>query len=99
AAQALKGTARAGSIAVRAARAEDGSIVVDIADDGPGIPDPLREKLFVAFATSRRGSGTGLGLPIARDLARGHGGAITLIKSDAAGTHFRLALPDRAHFH
>jgi signal transduction histidine kinase len=80
-----------GEIRVTAAREGRGG-VIDISDNGPGIPEAVRGRLFQPFAGSSRGSG--LGLAIARDLARAHGGDITLVSSDASGTHFRIAIPD-----
>ena len=68
-------------------------LVVQIADNGPGLPPRAREKLFQPFSGSARPGGTGLGLAIARDLVRAHGGDISLERSDGNGTCFRLVLP------
>ena len=76
--------------------AEDGYLVVDVADDGPGMAKTARDGLFKAFAGSARKGGTGLGLVIARDVMRAHGGDIALLSSDDSGTVFRLTLP-RTH--
>jgi signal transduction histidine kinase len=83
-----------GAITVNAERAEQ-KIVIEIADDGPGIPEKIRSRLFQPFAGTARPGGTGLGLAIARDLARAHGGDIELVRSDASGTRFRITIPDR----
>ena len=66
--------------------------VIDIADDGPGIPEEEWDDLFLAFRSKRRG-GTGLRLAIARDLAVAQGGALKLTRSNADGSEFRLQLP------
>ena len=66
--------------------------VIDIADDGPGIPEEEWDDLFLAFRSKRRG-GTCLGLAIARDLAVAQGGALKLTRSNADGSEFRLQLP------
>ena len=87
------GRRNGGAITVTADR-RDGVAVIEIADDGPGLPDAARANLYQAFAGSARSGGVGLGLSIARDLMRAHGGDIELVKSDAAGTIFRLDLPD-----
>lgn len=72
----------------------ESEVVVDIADNGPGIPAQVREKLFRAFSGSSRPGGTGLGLAIAQELIRGMGGTITLVEDQpGAGTTFRLTLP------
>jgi signal transduction histidine kinase len=68
---------------------------IDIDDNGPGIPDTVVERLFQPFATSSRPGGSGLGLAIARDLARAHGGDVTLVSTAATGTRFRIIIPDR----
>lgn len=87
--------ARGGEIAVSAAR-RDGAVEIDIADDGPGIPEAVRGRLFQPFASAARPGGSGLGLAIARDLARGHGGDLVLVSTGERGTVFRLVLPDRS---
>jgi signal transduction histidine kinase len=70
----------------------DGVLSVDIADDGPGLPEPVRAKLFRPFPGSTRRDGTGLGLAIARDLMVAHGGEIELVATGPTGTTFRLTL-------
>lgn len=70
-------------------------VLIDIADNGPGIPLALRERLFQPFATAARAGGSGLGLAISRDLARAHGGDISLVSSSEKGTRFRIDIPDR----
>jgi len=83
-----------GAISITAAR--DGNVThIDIADNGRGIPEKIRERLFQPFAGTTRVGGSGLGLAIARDLAHAHGGDVVLLKSDATGTQFRVTIPDR----
>ncbi len=82
-----------GTVRVNAWRDADAT-VVEVADTGPGLPEEAREHLFEAFAGAGRSDSTGLGLTIARDLVRGHGGEITLERSDPTGTVFRLRFPD-----
>jgi len=72
------------------------ALVIEVADDGPGLPPKARDNLFRPFAGSARPGGTGLGLAIAREIMRAHGGDITLCDSTAAGTAFCLRLPDTA---
>ena len=67
--------------------------VVDILDNGPGITEKERTRLFQPFKSTKTG-GTGLGLAIARDLAVAHGGNLKLTRSNAQGSEFRLQLPD-----
>lgn len=85
---------RGGAISVSAAREGDATHI-DIADNGTGIPEKIRERLFQPFAGTTRVGGSGLGLAIARDLAHAHGGDVILLKSDATGTQFRVTIPDR----
>jgi len=85
--------AGAHTVRVRATRAADGRLNIDVTDDGPGLPPRARDKLFMPFTGSARAGGTGLGLAIARDLVRGHGGDITLATTSGSGTTFRIELP------
>jgi two-component system osmolarity sensor histidine kinase EnvZ len=71
---------------------EDRSVQVLVDDDGPGIPEDRREAVFRAFESSATG-GTGLGLTIARDIIRAHGGELTLETSPMGGLRARVRLP------
>ena len=77
----------------------DRAAEIDVGDDGPGIPPSLREKVFDPFfkGDSARGtavrSGFGLGLSIARDVVRGHGGEIELVDRVPRGLIVRMRLP------
>ena len=75
------------------ARRSDDAILITVADDGPGLPEPVRENLFQPFSGSSRVGGTGLGLSIARDLMRGHGGSVRLMETGETGTVFEIELP------
>ncbi|RUW47071.1 MULTISPECIES: ATP-binding protein [unclassified Mesorhizobium] len=75
-----------------------GSLLVTIDDDGPGIPPDRREDVFKPFvrldeARNLDASGTGLGLSIARDIARSHGGDITLDDSPMGGLRAVIKVP------
>jgi signal transduction histidine kinase len=78
------------------ATARNGELAVEVSDDGPGIPAKAQEKLFQPFAGSARAGGTGLGLVIARELIRAHGGDLMLARTDASGTVFRIVIPGAA---
>ncbi|MDB5592182.1 MAG: histidine kinase [Enterovirga sp.] len=71
-----------------------GTVMIRVADDGPGIPERNRTRLFSAFQASERAGGTGLGLPVAEELVRLHGGTIVL-ERQAVGASFLITLPDR----
>ncbi|MGH7113427.1 MAG: sensor histidine kinase [Stellaceae bacterium] len=79
-----------------AAARENGSVAIELGDDGPGLPPKARDNLFRPFFGSARPGGSGLGLAIARELMRAHGGDLTLVGSTGAGTVFRLTLPAAA---
>ncbi|MGB5062494.1 MAG: HAMP domain-containing sensor histidine kinase [Candidatus Competibacter sp.] len=70
---------------------------IEIMDDGPGLPEAARVRLFEPFVGSVKTGGNGLGLATSRDIARAHGGELELIESGPDGTRFRLTLPDHAH--
>jgi len=72
--------------------AENGVARVDVADSGPGISKEQRERIFEPFI-SNDVNGTGLGLPIARELAVALGGRIELSSASGTGSRFRLVLP------
>jgi two-component system sensor histidine kinase GlrK len=73
-------------------------VSIDVIDQGPGLPEELREALFRPFVAAtvagvERPAGIGLGLSFAREVARAHGGDLTVVRSDASGTTFRFAVP------
>ena len=93
--QAIEATGKPGSVEV-SARDLDDATVIRVIDTGPGLPLRARENLFAAFQGGARKGGTGLGLVIAAELVRGHGGRLDLVRSDADGTEFCLTLPHGA---
>ncbi|WP_375283610.1 ATP-binding protein [Marinicauda pacifica] len=74
------------------AREEDGRVVTEIHDTGPGIPARVRETLFQPVSVTGSSGGTGLGLSIARELARALGGDVSLARSNDSGSVFEVAL-------
>jgi signal transduction histidine kinase len=67
---------------------------MEVKDNGPGVPERVRDKLFEAFLSAARPGGTGLGLAIAAELVRAHGGEIKLHATGETGTSFILVIPD-----
>ncbi len=74
-----------------------GSVILEVADNGPGIPREVRDRLFQPFTTSNKTSGIGLGLAISADLVKLHQGKITLVEGGKVGTIFRVTLPCQQH--
>jgi signal transduction histidine kinase len=94
---ALKFTPRGGTVVVRA-EAEPEGVGFTVEDDGPGIPADQLERIFERFhqvdgSASREHGGTGLGLALARELARLHGGNVTVRSRLGEGAAFRVELP------
>jgi len=80
-------------------RAVNGAVEMTIGNTGEGIPKDRTEQLFERFYRVRRDervSGQGLGLSIARELARAHGGDVELVRSDGSWTEMRVRLPQVA---
>ena len=67
------------------------TVVVDVADDGPGVPKDLTDRVFNAFFTTKP-QGSGLGLAIVRKIVDAHDGRIDIMSS-TRGTRFRVTLP------
>jgi signal transduction histidine kinase len=70
-----------------------GAVVLEVSDNGPGMPPEVRERLFQPFTTSNKTSGIGLGLAITADLVKLHHGLIALVADAGVGTTFRVTLP------
>jgi signal transduction histidine kinase len=91
---ALKDSARADKwIEVIARPAPDGHITVDVADNGPGVPVAIRDRIFEPFFTAKpTGQGTGLGLALSFGIVRDAGGLLSLLPGESGAT-FRIDLP------
>ncbi|WP_419342935.1 sensor histidine kinase [Achromobacter sp. PD1] len=88
---ALAHTGEDGVIELGAGRTPQGALFLWIADNGPGVPDGLRDTLFEPFATARAG-GTGLGLALVKEIIEAHGGQVRLAKSPR-GARIEMELP------
>jgi signal transduction histidine kinase len=74
----------------------EGSVLtIEVRDNGPGIPERVRPKLFEAFQSAAKPGGVGLGLAISAELIRAHGGEIRLAGTGGGGTVFHIVVPDR----
>lgn len=88
----------AGAARVSAQRVDGGRAVLEVVDDGPGLPETALETVFEPFermepSRNRRTGGSGLGLAVARQAARAHGGDVTLSNREDGGLVARLELP------
>jgi signal transduction histidine kinase len=91
-------------VAVRHERSDRGQeIVVEVADEGMGVPEALKKAMFERFRRGPMSKGAGLGLAIVRQVARGHGGDVGFLSEP--GCHVRVVLPavqdfqDQTHLH
>jgi two-component system NtrC family sensor kinase len=83
-----------GRVAVRVV-ADESFLRIQVDDDGPGLPEAVKQRLFEPFATTKpQGKGTGLGLAITRQIIDEHGGSVTLGPTPSGrGTRAEIALP------
>ena len=73
-------------------RSESGDLVLTFADDGPGVSEEIRERLFESFTTHGKKGGTGLGLAIVQSIVEDHGGSVK-VDSEPGRTAFSIVLP------
>lgn len=94
---AVRHAPRGGHVVLSALQADARTLTIRVDDDGPGVPESLRECLFEPFATGRA-DGTGLGLALAREVALAHSGEMhhIALAGPASGTRFELEIPWRA---
>ncbi|MXX89268.1 MAG: HAMP domain-containing histidine kinase, partial [Boseongicola sp. SB0665_bin_10] len=90
--QAIEATKSDGCIRVSAAE-DDACWRIEVSDTGPGLPPRARENLFTPFQGGASKGGAGLGLAIAAELVRGHGGQLSLGETGPEGTTFVVTLP------
>ncbi len=81
-----------GNVVVRLEAEHSGRVAFSVADDGPGIPEELQDKVFAPFFTTR-GTGTGLGLALVERIVSAHRGTITVDSLPGEGATFRVTLP------
>jgi len=70
-------------------------VTIDVADNGPGIAEPIREKLFHPFVSFGKENGTGLGLTVVQKIVQDHGGQVLMERTPDARTVFRITIPGR----
>jgi signal transduction histidine kinase len=83
-------------ITIKCASGEDNSLVIEVSDNGPGIPADVRERVFEDFFSTKGTEGTGMGLLVVKKVAAEHGGDVTLSTETDQGTTFCITLPARS---
>ena len=86
------GSKPGGRIEIRA-WVEDASFYLTVKDNGPGIPDTVKDRIFEPFVTHGKKNGTGLGMAIVQNVAMAHGGTITFETASGEGTRFIVQIP------
>jgi signal transduction histidine kinase len=90
--EAMQGTA--GELSIKSQLADDGQLLISVADTGVGLPAENADRIFDAFFTTKS-QGTGLGLAITRSIVRSHGGRIWATSNSGHGATFKFTLPSR----
>jgi len=81
-------------VATISTKKENGNIILKVSDNGPGIPQKILDKIFQPFFTTKpTGQGTGLGLSLAYDIIKAHGGEIKVETKEGEGSEFIIQLP------
>ncbi len=81
-------------VTVTAREVDDERVAIEVADRGPGVPEPLRQRIFEPFFTTKPpGQGTGLGLSVSARIIQDHGGRIEVEDNRGGGAVFRVVLP------
>ncbi|HYD14555.1 MAG TPA: ATP-binding protein [Allosphingosinicella sp.] len=91
AAQAARGHAEAPHVWLSYSRTRSGRVQIEIADNGPGVPEGLRQDIFLPFFTTKQ-EGTGVGLSLARQVVLAHRGAISVGDREGGGALFRIVI-------
>jgi nitrogen fixation/metabolism regulation signal transduction histidine kinase len=91
ASDAATGHSESPAVSLSFKQARGGRVQIEVADNGPGVPEGLRREIFLPFFTTKA-KGTGVGLSLARQVVLAHEGSITLIESEAGGALFRLVI-------
>lgn len=81
-------------ISITTQKTDNNQIKISIKDNGPGIPEAIKDKIFQPFFTTKpNGQGTGLGLSLSYDIVKAHGGELTVDNNKDEGSIFIIELP------
>ena len=83
-----------GKVEVTSRVTEEG-IEIRVVDNGPGIPESIRENLFQPFVSFGKEKGTGLGLTVVQKIMQDHEGEVCVERTDSSGSTFKLLFPQR----
>ena len=72
------------------------AVTIEVSDNGPGIAEPIQDKLFHPFVSFGKENGTGLGLTVVQKIVQDHGGQVLMERTPDARTVFRITIPGRA---
>jgi signal transduction histidine kinase len=86
---------KTGGLVTVIADSSDQNFEITVADNGPGIPDSIRETLFDPFVSSGKENGTGLGLAIVQKIVRDHMGTVQVNRTSSSGTEILIRIPRR----
>lgn len=96
--QAIEESQKGGRIRVRSKRTTEGRVLLEVSDDGPGIPEAIQARIFDPFFTTKpEGLGTGLGLSIVLGIVGEHGGQVHVTSPPGGGATFRIELTAAAN--
>ena len=90
---AVQATDKGGVVTIRVFRDGDAHVGLSVADNGPGIPEQVRPKIFLPFASTKGSQGTGFGLKMCRDVLESHHGTLTFTTETGVGTTFVARFP------
>ena len=77
-------------------KSENEKVIIGIEDNGPGIPEAIKDKILQPFFTTKKGTqGTGLGLSITNDIIKAHGGEIHIKSHEGESSTFSITLPQK----
>ncbi|NUM53295.1 MAG: GAF domain-containing protein [Candidatus Hydrogenedentes bacterium] len=82
-----------GVIRLHAETADSGALIIEVADNGPGVPDEIARQIFDPFFSTKGSRGTGLGLAVTQKIVVEHGGQITVSRAPDGGALFRVVIP------
>lgn len=86
-----------GCVWMRTLRGDRGGVLVEVEDDGPGMPEDVKQRIFEPFFTTKpSGKGTGLGLSVSQSIVSSHDGMMTVDSKPGRGTRFRIVFPAAA---